>query len=124
SRGRAGGHAWAPRGGSRPLHHPHRRRRGDGAGGGGPAHRGLGLTAVGVFMAHTAINSPVVAGSPRRLPYLTCSEVPVAPIRRSIQLAPTVSVRPWATIEARMTKAAVSKIVDAAPTSDCSTNRA
>ena len=46
------------------------------------------------------------------------------PMRRSTQRAPTVSVRPWATIEHRITIAAMSKIVDEAPTSDFRTKSA
>ena len=47
-----------------------------------------------------------------------------SPTRRAIHCAPTVSVRPWATIEEMIAIAAMSKISSPLPTLDLSTNRA
>ena len=61
----------------------------------------LGIGLVLIARATTATASATSSGA--------CADLYARRIRRSIHRAPTVSVRPWARIEARITKAATSK---------------
>ena len=57
-------------------------------------------------------------------PVARADQDPALRVRRPIQRAPTVSVRPWATIEAMIVIAAMSKISSLSSTCDLSTKRA